>query len=208
MAAGTGITTQFLISAARPAGSVYLVDSSAAMLDHARRRLGETGFEYILSQAEDLSDKLNGKQFDSVVCSCALWQMDLARLFRCLNEIVVIGGQFVANLPEGTLGLLELESAPNASRQFRRLISSSQICNLALDNGFNLSESQAYFRTTTCTEFLAFFEMEKMKLSNRGFNRLGAAQMDEVQKIELITPGKPFSFDSWRCLKFTKSTST
>lgn len=95
LGAGTGETARRVLER-HPGARVVLVDSSAEMLDAARKVLAEDRVEGVVVQR--LEDPLPDGPFDVVVSALAIHHLESADkrlLFRRISEVLIRGGRFV-----------------------------------------------------------------------------------------------------------------
>lgn len=98
LACGTGAGVPGLLEAIGPAGTIIGVDSSAAMLAQARRRVQAPNLTWVEAAAEDL-DKVVAGEADVIVCNSAFWQTRMADVLAAVARALRRGGRFAFNMP-------------------------------------------------------------------------------------------------------------
>lgn len=105
---GSGRVTEMLLESLGDDGSVIAVDGSEAMIDAARKRLGEAPVRFIRS---DLLQIELRQEADAVFSNAVFhWIHDHVRLFEVLHSALRPGGRLVAQC--GGAGNLEAFSVP------------------------------------------------------------------------------------------------
>ncbi len=105
LACGTGMTTEAVLAELPRDGSVVAVDGSAAMLAQARRQVTDPRVTWRHSRIEELEPADSAGSVDAVLCSSAIWQMDMPVTFALASRLLRPGGRLVFNLPAWLLGL-------------------------------------------------------------------------------------------------------
>jgi SAM-dependent methyltransferase len=104
LACGTGTVTEHLLARyGENDVSVTAVDSSRAMLAAARRRLS-SAVHFELANAEDL-DRVIVRRTDRVLCSAAIWQMNMRRVFRAIRAVLRPGGRLLVSCPDDAVSI-------------------------------------------------------------------------------------------------------
>lgn len=96
LACGTGQTTEVILEALGPGGSVLAVDGSEQMLAVARRTVTDGRVTWHHCQAEAVADV--AADVDAVVCNSAIWQPDMAAAFQSVHAALRPGGRFACNI--------------------------------------------------------------------------------------------------------------
>lgn len=99
LACGTGVVIRALRDFCGYSGTITGIDSSSAMITIAndKCRRYNTNIRHI--EAEKIANKF--ADLDAVVCSAALWQMEISEVFDGLSECLKPGGIFAFNFPGG-----------------------------------------------------------------------------------------------------------
>src|SRR5688500_15737643 len=94
VACGQGLATRALAAAGDPATEVVGVDSSAAMVDHARARGVPARVSYVVDDAQALATFADGS-FDGATCQLALMDIpDLGATLAAVRRVLRPGGWF------------------------------------------------------------------------------------------------------------------
>jgi ubiquinone/menaquinone biosynthesis C-methylase UbiE len=108
VACGTGYPTQEVLRKLDDQSRLIAIDSSSAMLDVARRKLGELGGKRLFFRTENAFPRLSfaNDVYDAVLCNLGLSEaQDPRAALRDFARVTKPGGQVVCTLPlEGTWG--------------------------------------------------------------------------------------------------------
>jgi ubiquinone/menaquinone biosynthesis C-methylase UbiE len=105
LACGTGQTATALLEAVPSGLDLILVDISPAMLSFARRALPRDNCTFVQGKGEELERLLQGRKVQYVICNRAIWHMDMSRVLRGVDKILVDGGKFAFNTFSGKFDL-------------------------------------------------------------------------------------------------------
>jgi SAM-dependent methyltransferase len=97
LACGTGVTTEAILSALGPDGTVTSVDGSAAMLAVAASSISDSRVTWVHARAENL-DRHVKVQAGAVICNSAIWQTALDATMLAVRNVLAVDGRFVFNI--------------------------------------------------------------------------------------------------------------
>jgi ubiquinone/menaquinone biosynthesis C-methylase UbiE len=97
LACGTGVTTDAILSALGPDGTVTSVDGSAAMLAVAASSISDSRVTWVHARAENLDQHVK-VQAGAVICNSAIWQTDLDATMLAVRNVLTVDGRFAFNI--------------------------------------------------------------------------------------------------------------
>lgn len=92
-------------------GTVVAIDSSANMIEEARRRCANKNTMFIHCSAEEI-DSCVGTKFDAAICNSAFWQFDIRAATKAISKALNPGGVLTFTLPQWDLELENTEDDP------------------------------------------------------------------------------------------------
>lgn len=158
LAAGTGVTTQAILERIDEYSNVILVDQAEEMLNKAREKFPTASIKFVVSQAEELDEKVD-ELVDMVICNSAFWQMKAKSTFRAVSNILKDGGIFAFNLPDSFFSYEKFKKQPINPAPY----SFNDLVTFAKDVGLTFVSDTVKSYEKTIEEALAFNEIPVMK---------------------------------------------
>jgi ubiquinone/menaquinone biosynthesis C-methylase UbiE len=96
LACGTGATTRRVLASAQTDASIVALDGSRSMLDVAARDITDDRVTFVHADAAALGE--HASDVDAIVCNSAIWQTDMAAVFKAAARVLRPGGRFAFNI--------------------------------------------------------------------------------------------------------------
>lgn len=190
LACGTGISTEEILK--HKPKKIIGIDFSENMLNIAKRKIKNKNVEFVLAKTEEFSTE----KVEVIICNFALWQFDLDKAIKNINNHLKKGGVFAFSLggqsvilKENNTAIIRInemiqrmakeEGIIIPTKKQRRMFRKKEIVDLIKSNRFILENTKIVKLKRSIEDYFDFIKM-------RGMGSKIIPNLDQKKRLEIF----------------------